>query len=298
LVELFGIQQLPLLVLKGAALSSLLYPEPGLRPFGDLDLLVRRNDVPAAVNLLQREGYIRADERHEGFSEQFLKSLNLTSSRALGPSLDLHWHLFAPVYFRLRTPIEFFWNLPLAFQVAGRPAFTLGPMPQLVHLCAHAGLHTHPPLIWLFDIARWLEKFRSDIDWQEFVSVVRKRELAPAVSRVLRDAARWWNANVPDETLAALDKTRTSAQARMVYSAYSSPDGGARGVVDMMYQDGMGNKLKYAAQLLVPSQEYITSGKRTRSAPVPMLYARRVWGISRYVIGSVWTMMTRSLSNR
>ena len=42
--------------LKGPALAEALYPDPGLRPFTDLDLLVRREDAARAVALLGEVG--------------------------------------------------------------------------------------------------------------------------------------------------------------------------------------------------------------------------------------------------
>src|SRR5262249_14460239 len=40
----FAAARIPVIVLKGAALATLVYPSPGLRPLGDIDLLVHRRD--------------------------------------------------------------------------------------------------------------------------------------------------------------------------------------------------------------------------------------------------------------
>jgi len=45
------------LVLKGAALSHLVYPEPGLRPMSDLDILVSKSDLWRAQSLLADLGF-------------------------------------------------------------------------------------------------------------------------------------------------------------------------------------------------------------------------------------------------
>ena len=77
--HLFGVQQLcsllaafdrasvPVIPLKGPALGEALYRDPGLRPFTDLDLLVRRADVARAVALLSNLGY-RALEHERPFA--------------------------------------------------------------------------------------------------------------------------------------------------------------------------------------------------------------------------------------
>jgi hypothetical protein len=49
-----GIAAMPL---KGAALAPLYYPDPGLRPLADLDILIRPQDVARGVETLKRLGY-------------------------------------------------------------------------------------------------------------------------------------------------------------------------------------------------------------------------------------------------
>ena len=49
-----GVAALPL---KGPVLAAALYPDSALRPFSDLDILVRRPQVPAALQALARNGY-------------------------------------------------------------------------------------------------------------------------------------------------------------------------------------------------------------------------------------------------
>lgn len=290
----------PLLVLKGAALSAILYPEPGLRPFGDVDLMIHRAHLPAAQAVLSGGRFEMVGERHEGFSEKYLKSMNYAVPGAPGPSIDLHWHLFAPMYYRRRIAMDFFWQNPVRFTLGDREAFALAPLQQLVHLTAHAGLHhTRVPLVWLYDMTRWIHRFRSEIDWDEFVRVVQRLELAPAVGHNLHSAVEWWDAAVPPAVITRLEQTRSGAGARLVYAIYSSPQGGARGVVDMLYQEGLPDKVGYAARLLLPSREYMASHKPNHSdAGLPVLYAQRVWRITRFVARSLWGILTGAGGNK
>ena len=55
--------ELPVIVLKGAALAETVYPRLGLRDFRDLDILVRPADAPRARAVLECLGYA-ADETH------------------------------------------------------------------------------------------------------------------------------------------------------------------------------------------------------------------------------------------
>src|SRR5215472_1806583 len=49
LLELFGKQGIPALVLKGPVLATQAYAHPSLRTYGDLDLLVRQSDIRRAT---------------------------------------------------------------------------------------------------------------------------------------------------------------------------------------------------------------------------------------------------------
>lgn len=290
----------PLLVLKGAALAAILYPEPGLRPFGDVDLMIHRADLPAAQAIFSSGGFEMLGERHERFSEKYLKSVNYAVPGAPGPSIDLHWHLFAPMYYRRRIAMDFFWQNPVQFALGTGEAFALAPLQQLVHLTAHAGLHhTRVPLVWLYDMTRWVHRFRTDIDWDEFVRVVQRLELASAVARNLRSAVEWWDAAVPPKVITRLEQTRSGAGARLVYAIYSSPQGGARGVVDMLYQERLVNKVGYATGLLLPSPEYMASRHPSRShVGLAVLYVQRVWRITRFVARSIRGILTGAGGNK
>ncbi len=84
------------LTLKGFHAVLSIYGEVGLRPVGDLDFLVHRRDVSAAIHLLEEMGYTLFPEwqaalRHVGL-EHILNStheLALVSGR--GTVVDLHW---------------------------------------------------------------------------------------------------------------------------------------------------------------------------------------------------------------
>src|SRR6202035_2811780 len=75
LLDLFGAAAIPVIPLKGPALSEYLYGDSALRQFVDLDLLVHRSDVPPAMLLLERQGY-RLDSRLSWAPEKTLIALN------------------------------------------------------------------------------------------------------------------------------------------------------------------------------------------------------------------------------
>ena len=56
-IEHLNAHGIPNILLKGVALALTLYKNEALRPMGDVDLLVRWDDVPRTVELLRELGY-------------------------------------------------------------------------------------------------------------------------------------------------------------------------------------------------------------------------------------------------
>ncbi len=57
ILQAFQTQKLPVTLLKGADFAKSLYPEPGLRPMGDLDLFVPRALFSRALTIVENLGY-------------------------------------------------------------------------------------------------------------------------------------------------------------------------------------------------------------------------------------------------
>ena len=155
-----GIQTL---VLKGAALSHLLYPEPGLRPMSDVDLLVKRSEVRRATSLLADLGFsapLLDDGKH--------LAMTILHAEGLPVSVEIHHNLFTK-YDPVSMTVDDLTVPPLPFSLEGLTAYTLGYEDMLWYLCYHTALHAvkYPiRLIWVADIVGLAERFVEDIDWE------------------------------------------------------------------------------------------------------------------------------------
>jgi hypothetical protein len=140
-------------LLKGAAVARLDYPDPSLRPFGDLDLLVRSADFDTAVTALVDAGFTRPlPEPRPGFDRRFNKGSTLWGPG--GVELDLHrTFVFGPWGLRIR--LDDLWEDagdPLV--VGGHPVRALSARNRTLHACYHAALGDWPlRLISLRDVA-------------------------------------------------------------------------------------------------------------------------------------------------
>jgi hypothetical protein len=140
-------------VLKGSAAARLAYPDASLRPFIDIDLLVRSDHLDGAVSILEAAGGRRRfPEPHRGFDQRFGKGATVVMPE--GFELDLHRTLASGPFAHLIPPDDLF-ATSSAFEVGGRQLLTLGPEERFVHACFHAVLGTAPALLMpLRDVAQ------------------------------------------------------------------------------------------------------------------------------------------------
>ncbi len=127
---------IPVLLLKGLALGTLLYPSVAARPMDDVDLLVSGADRDRLTALLRGRGY-RNDLRGE---EDFYPP-------GSAYSIDLHTGLVNSTRIPARHglwPVSFedLWGRSQTVILGGVPVRTLGPRHTLLHLAIHT-VHHH-----------------------------------------------------------------------------------------------------------------------------------------------------------
>jgi len=104
-LSIFSRAGIPGIVLKGAALTALVYRRMG-RPMLDLDLLVRKRDLDLAAFILSRLGYLPDESYH---SQAWYKDQHHHLAPYTTPDhslfLELHPHVISPAC-RAQVPID------------------------------------------------------------------------------------------------------------------------------------------------------------------------------------------------
>jgi hypothetical protein len=131
LIEAGGIE---LRALKGLAVATLDYPDPQMRPTGDVDLLVRGRDLDRAGLLIEAVGGVWTDpDPLPGFSAQVGKGATYATD---GGEIDLHRLLvWGPLGVRLDP--DLLWAEGRPFVVNGHLLCTLSREDTLLHACSH-----------------------------------------------------------------------------------------------------------------------------------------------------------------
>jgi hypothetical protein len=161
---------IPALVLKGAALSHLVYPESGLRPMSDLDILVPKSEARRAQSLLAGLGFDTHLPPNGALPDKHMAHAVL-HIEGLSVIVEVHHNLFskaAPVSMEMDNLTAA--PLPFSLKPDGFTAHTLGYEDMLWHICLQLclvnALFASPRLIWIADIVSFAERFAAEIDWE------------------------------------------------------------------------------------------------------------------------------------
>lgn len=187
-------------VLKGPALAHLAYPDPSLRPFGDIDVLIPPEQLEAARDLLASAGGRRRfPEPRAGYDRRFGKGFCVVVAR--GVEIDVHRTL-CPGPFGLAIDPRALFVDPEPFSLGGRRLEALAPPARFLHACYHAALGSaRPRLLALRDVAQTApsdpavvaEARRLAAAWQAEVVVAHAvAEAAVALGWTPPDALRDW----------------------------------------------------------------------------------------------------------
>ena len=202
----------PTIVLKGAALAEDVYPSPGLRPMSDVDLLVRKDDLPRADKRLKSLGYFPVDGEVNEINTSitgYLNSLEYRREDQVFPSLHVHWHLInssVPTYmFSDHVDMQKIFRAAVETKIAGVSTHVLAPHHFLIHLCEHALRirHSLDRLILLADIAAVIRRY-DKLDWDLLVKDSFDWRLDRLVYFSLYFSSILLEAEIPDRVLRQL----------------------------------------------------------------------------------------------
>ena len=225
------------LVLKGMALAELIYENLALRPMVDTDLLLRKADLPGAIEALAGLGYvIDIDDADPTFVMAYENAITLSRPGNRTWFLELHWSLFDSPFHQERMTDELLWEEPVRFDMEGLATATLQTELTLLHLCGHLLLHHQGRgLLWWNDIVELLNWAGERLDWQLLISLAKEVGLVAVLQRVLTVLEREWTVSLPHGVTDQLNALAPSEKERMVVElmADEEPLAGRRFLIDL-----------------------------------------------------------------
>jgi hypothetical protein len=143
---------------KGVALAETLYGDMALRQAGDIDLLIRPQDLSRIRDALKELGYTPHLTFSEAEERAYLQSgYECAFDSELGRNLlEVQWAL-QPRFYAVDFEMESLFRRAITVTVAGRSMKTPSPEDLFVILSLHAAKHVWGRLIWLCDISQLLK---------------------------------------------------------------------------------------------------------------------------------------------
>jgi hypothetical protein len=165
LLDVFEAQGIPAVSYKGPVLAAFAYGNLGLREFFDIDVLVRKEDVFRAQELLLAEGY-RPQYRLTPAQEATFLRYNSEHSFVhgnRGDDVDLHWAI-AERHFSFPLDQEGLWRRLDRISLGGSDVCTLSPEDLLLILCVQGFKDAWERLKHICDVAEVI-RVHQDMDW-------------------------------------------------------------------------------------------------------------------------------------
>jgi len=173
LIECLADDEIPYVLLKGAALIACGAADIDARPMTDVDILIRAQDAARVEQIITNlGGRAGADLVQDDFYPRF----HYEREYLLGNppiKIDLHVRAFRPTLFAMRTPVDAFLQECDDAELLGQSVRIPNATMMLLHLAVHAACHGGKHLRWLYDVYRWLTINHEQIDPQQ---VARRAE--------------------------------------------------------------------------------------------------------------------------
>ncbi len=170
--------------------------------------------------------------------------------------------------------------------VVGVETWLLGREELLLHLCLHlAHKNGAAPLLWSYEVDRFVRQQLETFDWLRFLSLARESTLESLLSQILGAVKEAFATPIPDRIFDQLTlQPRRSMEGRLVRLLATRSNVDGRETLALLFTlRGIRAKLRYALTLLFPSPEFMRLHYGlTRRSQIAVAYVGRLcylsWG--------------------
>ncbi len=258
ILNAFKARDIPVIVLKGAHLLQHVYKKPALRAMGDIDLLVRRDDLKKSESVLVELGYHAHRKVLVDSSDPAWMHLPPMMKEGFLP-VEIHWNIKEPDEDVDIAP-EGLWDRAVGAEYAGAPAYGLCPEDLFLHLCFHAVYHHafEAGLRDICDLDRVLIAHRDDLKWDAVIERAKKWRLQNTVWIALHFARSLLASPAPEEILAALKPKNVNDELMSWLGGqlFEQSDGYAsKGFSGLVSERGFAGKMRALCSALFPTRK-------------------------------------------
>lgn len=198
LIDSFAAAGIDAIPYKGPALADTAYGNLTYRRFLDLDVMVRKQHVVPACEVLLKAGYSTAVNWSDAQQELLLRTQhNLQFTREEQRLIvELHWEVTSELFAR-SLQAESLWERLEETRLQDVTVKALALEDLLLSLCVHGSKHLWERLSWICDIAELLTN-QKEINWDVVLKRTASEEMSRMLGLGLLLANRLFDAPIPD----------------------------------------------------------------------------------------------------
>ncbi|MBN1349455.1 nucleotidyltransferase family protein [candidate division KSB1 bacterium] len=192
---------IPVIVLKGAHLAEIVYNNLALRPMEDVDLMVKKADLPRVAEKFLKMGY--NSTRPININELSSTIRKPTFTNFHNNYFDIHWTIEIDSF---KIDVASLWEKTQSATIAGVKTLVLAPEDLLLYLALHASFNHafYWRLISLCDIALTIWHYKDEIDWNQLHLRAKQWGVDKCLYLTLYLADKLLEASIPTKVLDAL----------------------------------------------------------------------------------------------
>ena len=291
LLKAHGILAIPF---KGPALASSVYGNLWLRTFSDLDILVHKQDVLRAKELLVSIGYLPEYRLTSAQEAAYLQShCDYDFNRNYGyVRLEIHWNII-PRYFTLALDPECLWERLVPISLNGEEVLTLFPDDLLLILCIHGAKHLWERLGWICDVAQ-LIRVHHGIEWERVMELAGSLGIKRMFFLGLFLASNLLGATLPEEVMQrveadpAVKRLAAQVRERLFRETHSLPGIFKRNIFLLKARERIGDRIRYCVHKAVTPNPADWSFLPLPASLFPLYYLLRPIRLARnYGLGAL-----------
>jgi len=202
------------MALKDIQLARVIYPDPGLRPMGDIDILIRQEQYQDVAKCMTQLGFTaRPPDLHftlkYGLGHHFYRPTDNVWVDLQWNIMQREWDVYHEGNFDFQ--IDQMWGAATTMSVDDFEMMVPKQEDMLFHLCLHLEGHKYSELILFCDIAEFLRHFNHQLDWHYLIELTKKYRAESSVYYVLFLVQQLFGSPLPLSLLNELEPTHFKA---------------------------------------------------------------------------------------
>jgi hypothetical protein len=268
ILDILQSAEIDVVIVKGPVLSLRAYGDPGMRRYGDVDLVVRHSDIARVMELLSKAAF------QSRVPPEAVRSGKVPGEyvfRSAGTQLLFEFHTEKTLrYFPRRLPIDDYFARKTTVLLDGKHVPALALEDEFILICVHGAKHFWERLLLIADVAA-ISNRREDFDWHRMMAGAQAVGASRIVRLALLLARRVLHVPIPAPLQAeiATDRSCQSIAARidswLPYAGHTTPAFPDRALFRFQMRGGWLAGAGYLARLSLSTTEEDWAGSTSSS---------------------------------